>query len=110
LCGHIVAGIPEAGIAYIVPAYRIFQDIEERMGAPVELVSQFSNAEALPAFELQAIEPVGTELLTPSEKQGEEWPLPLPISPLSLLFAMTEIRDERTRTEEGPKHETFYDP
>ena len=108
MCGHIVAGIPEAGIAYIVPAYRIFQDIEERMGAPVELVSQFSNAEVLPPLELPAIEPVGTELLAPSDKQGKEWSLP--ILPLPALFAMSEIRDERTGTDEGSKHETFYHP
>jgi hypothetical protein len=39
LYGHIVAGVPEAQLAYIIPAKRTFRNIEELMGAPIELVS-----------------------------------------------------------------------
>jgi hypothetical protein len=59
--------------------------------------------------ELPAVEPVGNELLTPRSgtmDPHEEWPLPL--SPLPLLFAQAELRDERTGRSESPKHETFY--
>lgn len=111
LYGHIVAGIPEAGIAYIIPAYMTFQDIEERMGAPVELVSKFSDG-MQPVFELPTIEPVGSELNTPTEQTTnqttEEWPLPL--SPLGLLFTMAELRDIRAGNAEIPNHEVFYNP
>ena len=37
LYGHIVAGVPETGLAYIVPAVKTFEDIEKCMG-PVEFV------------------------------------------------------------------------
>ncbi|KAL6719215.1 Protein png1 [Lecanora helva] len=33
ICGHIVAGCPQTGIAYIVPAYKVFDDIEQRFGS-----------------------------------------------------------------------------
>jgi hypothetical protein len=59
--------------------------------------------------ELPAPEPVGMELRTPKSgtvEPPEEWPLPL--SPLPLLFAMAELRDERTRWNESPRHETYY--
>ncbi|KUJ20175.1 uncharacterized protein LY89DRAFT_473235 [Mollisia scopiformis] len=39
LYGHIVAGIPEIGLAYILPAHKIFQEIEEVVG-PVEFASK----------------------------------------------------------------------
>ena len=44
--------------------------------------------------ELPPLEPVGSELHTSD----------IP----DLLFAMSELRDERTRRSESPKHETFY--
>jgi hypothetical protein len=59
--------------------------------------------------ELPAVEPVGSELNTPRDgtmDPKEEWPLPL--SPLPLLFAMTELRDERAGNNNSPKHETYY--
>jgi hypothetical protein len=65
--------------------------------------------------ELPAVEPVGSEMYTPrdvprAEGEGgrEEWPLPL--SPLPLLFAMSELRDERAGLNDSPRHETFYHP
>jgi hypothetical protein len=61
--------------------------------------------------ELPAVEPVGFELLTPrdeTDNPATDWPLPL--SPLPALFAMTEIRDERTGADCSPKHQTFYHP
>ncbi|KAH6664905.1 hypothetical protein B0J14DRAFT_681363 [Halenospora varia] len=38
LFGHIVAGIPEDGLAYILPAHKTFRELEEVMG-PVNLAS-----------------------------------------------------------------------
>lgn len=60
--------------------------------------------------ELAALEPVGSELNTPRDANMDpiEWPLPL--SPVPLLFAMTELRDERTGNDDSPKHETYYNP
>jgi hypothetical protein len=51
-------------------------------------------------YELPAVEPVGSELNTPMEaRMREDWPAspygPLPLSPLPLLFAMSELRDQR---------------
>ena len=62
-------------------------------------------------YELPAPEPVGSELNTPRDGHMdpiEEWPLPL--SPLPLLFAMTELRDERAGNNNSPKHDTYYNP
>jgi len=59
--------------------------------------------------ELPAAEPVGSELNTPRDggmDPIDEWPLPL--SPLPLLFAMTELRDERAGNNYSPKHDTYY--
>lgn len=69
--------------------------------------------------ELPAREPVGSELNTPrdvlhQDGEGEdvvreEWPMPL--SPLPLLFAMSELRDKRATVQnDPPKHKTFYHP
>jgi hypothetical protein len=75
---------------------------------------EMENTEVIPPVppvELPALEPVGMELLTlrdETDKPEKEWPLP--ISPLPALFAMTEIRDERTGTTESPQHKTFYHP
>ncbi|TVY83841.1 hypothetical protein LSUE1_G001618 [Lachnellula suecica] len=72
---------------------------------------ELDNTELVPPVELPALEPVGMELLTPREdKENSEREWPLPISPLPALFAMTEIRDERTGWSESPRHETFYHP
>ncbi|KAF8859609.1 hypothetical protein BDZ45DRAFT_353474 [Acephala macrosclerotiorum] len=38
LYGHIVAGVPEAGLAYILPAYKTFQEIEEVLGSKPTLM------------------------------------------------------------------------
>jgi hypothetical protein len=62
--------------------------------------------------ELPALEPVGSELNTPMEARmrEEDWPVsPMPLSPLPLLFAMSEMRDERAGNV-SPKHDTFYHP
>lgn len=63
-------------------------------------------------YELASPEPVGSELNTPMtgtfRSVEHEWPLP--ISPLPLLFAMTEMRDEKAARSESPKHATYYNP
>lgn len=61
--------------------------------------------------ELAAPEAVGSELSTPRDGHMdpiEEWPLPL--SPLTQLFAMTELRDKRAENNNSLKHETYYNP
>ena len=69
---------------------------------------EMDNTEVIPPVELPALEPVGMELLTPrsaTDNMEKDWPLP--VSPLPALFAMTEIRDERTGAD-SPKHNTYY--
>jgi hypothetical protein len=68
-----------------------------------------SELEANEVFELPALEPVGSELSTAFDDGATsilDWPLPL--SPLPLLFAMSELRDERGGYNNLPKHETYY--
>lgn len=66
-------------------------------------------------YELPASEPVGSELSTPIGVRIREadWPLtpltPLPLSPVALLFAESEMRDQR-RGDRSPRHNTFYHP
>lgn len=69
---------------------------------------EMDNTEIAPPVEMPALEPVGMELLTPRHETSkpDEWPLP--VSPIPALFAMTEIRDERSGANESPKHDTFY--
>ncbi|TVY44037.1 hypothetical protein LSUB1_G002137 [Lachnellula subtilissima] len=73
------------------------------------------HSECIPRKEMEntqvipPLEPVGMELLTPRDdtnRPEKEWSLP--ISPLPALFAMTEMRDERTGGDDSPRHETFY--
>jgi len=75
-------------------------------------VKELENCEVLPPVELPALEPVGSELLTPRDaklRDEDDWPMsPLPLSPLPLLFAMTELRDQRSGIDDSPRHETFY--
>jgi hypothetical protein len=63
--------------------------------------------------EMPANEPVGIELFAPlsTPLDDEETPIqgwPLALSPLPLLFAMTEMRDEREGS--ATQHDTFYHP
>jgi NACHT domain len=37
LYGHIVAGSTDTGVAYIIPAYQVFEDINQRLGGKAEL-------------------------------------------------------------------------
>lgn len=41
--GHVVSGHPSTGTAYIVPLAQIFQNIQHRIGNPVELFAHTSN-------------------------------------------------------------------
>jgi hypothetical protein len=63
--------------------------------------------------EMSAMEPTGSEL------EGSTEGCPLPLSPLPLLFAMTELRDERAANHRSKKRKldsdrdfikTFYHP
>lgn len=63
-------------------------------------------------YELPASEPVGSELSTPigARMREEDWTLtPLPRSPVALLFAQSEMRDQRLG-DRSPRHNTFYHP
>jgi hypothetical protein len=67
--------------------------------------------------ELPAVEPVGSELNTPMDARMREddWPVSpmgtMPLSPLPLLFAMSELRDQRNGVGDvSPRHDTFYHP
>jgi hypothetical protein len=48
LYGHIVAGIPECRIAYIIPAFKAFENIRQEFG-PVEFASEIFASEAVEA-------------------------------------------------------------
>ncbi|KAH8586937.1 hypothetical protein B0O99DRAFT_41432 [Bisporella sp. PMI_857] len=41
--GHVVSGYPGTETAYIVPSLQIFQDIQHRVGKPVELFAHAAN-------------------------------------------------------------------
>jgi hypothetical protein len=45
LYGHIVAGIPEGCIAYIIPAFKTFENIRQQIGT-VQFASDIFAAEA----------------------------------------------------------------
>lgn len=48
ICGHIVAGCPTTGVAFIIPAYKVFEDIEHRLGTtPVLPMSEDVNISSL---------------------------------------------------------------
>jgi hypothetical protein len=52
---------------------------------------------------------VGSELSTPRDGKNpeEDWAT-LPMSPLRVMFVEAELRDQRKRLDEEPKHDTFY--
>lgn len=76
----------------------------------VEVV-ELPNTEIVHPVELPASEPVGSELSSPSDESfdsTEKWQLPL--SPLTQLFAMSELRDLKRGVDENKKHDTYYNP
>lgn len=42
--GHIVSGDPTSSLAYIIPAYKVFEDIEERFGVRPSLPDTIQQA------------------------------------------------------------------
>lgn len=71
-----------------------------------------TEADNTEVYELPASEPVASELSTPigPGMRDEDWPLtPLPLSPVALLFAQSEMRDQRLG-DRSPRHNTFYHP
>lgn len=73
--------------------------------------NELENVEIIPPVELPAVEPVGSELNTPIDgKEGLDVEARLPLSPLTTLFVMTEIRDQNKGEDESLKHDTFYHP
>jgi hypothetical protein len=68
---------------------------------PIEL-------ENVEAYDLPAMEPVGADLS--AHMDDIDWPvMPLPLSPLRMLFAMSELRDESAGNV-SPTHDNFYHP
>jgi len=43
LHGHIVAGAPGGRLAYIVPAFKVFEEIEKELGGQVDILEDFSS-------------------------------------------------------------------
>jgi hypothetical protein len=89
---------------------RVHAEVAAEIPAPVE-------AEVHEVYELPAVEPVGSELSTPifARTREDVWPVspmtPMPLSPLPLLFAEAELRDQRKGVgDKSPKHNTFYHP
>ncbi|KAN0098962.1 hypothetical protein V8E51_014625 [Hyaloscypha variabilis] len=89
---------------------RVHAEVAAEIAAPVE-------AEVHEVHELPAVEPVGSELSTPifARTREDVWPVspmtPMPLSPLPLLFAAAELRDQRNGVgDKSPKHDTFYHP
>lgn len=41
--GHVVSGYPSTGTAYIVPSVQIFENIQHRIGKPIELFAHTAN-------------------------------------------------------------------
>lgn len=80
-----------------------------RSQPPPEIVEP-KELETFEIYEMPVPDPVGSELSTPRtgtfKSDGEEWPLPL--SPLPMLFALTEMRDVKMGRSESPKHATYY--
>lgn len=72
-------------------------------------VKELDGREIIPPVELPALEPVGSELSTPRDGKNpeEDWAT-LPMSPLRVMFVEAELRDQRKRLDEEPKHDTFY--
>ncbi|CZR58947.1 uncharacterized protein PAC_08839 [Phialocephala subalpina] len=66
LYGHIIAGVPESGVAYILPANKTFRDIEEVLG-PIDLVSK-----TLQSTEAKAIGSGDDNW----DERGNTWPAP----------------------------------
>lgn len=141
LCGQIVAGAPGERLAYIIPASNAFAEMEKILGGRVDILDHYSGnsdsatSPALPekaqlhadpapsaeveiyeVHELPAVEPVGSELSTPMKaRMKDDQPVSpmgtMPLSPLPLLFAMTEMRDQRNGVwDVSLRHDTFYHP
>jgi hypothetical protein len=67
---------------------------------------ELDNSEVILPVEMPAVEPVGSELSMPREG-SMEWPIPL--SPLPLLFALTEMKDNKAESIKTA-HDTYYNP
>jgi ankyrin repeat protein len=76
------------------------EDDDDFRALPAELADTCMQ---LPA-EMPAVEPVGSELYAPTEV----WPLPL--SPLPLLFAMSELRDEKAADRNSVMDDSHHRP
>ncbi|CZR59773.1 uncharacterized protein PAC_09667 [Phialocephala subalpina] len=70
LFGHIVAGSPDSGVAYIVPAFRVFEDARTRFGLELELsIKQaFSEPPKKPQVIAESSTPAGIILPMTDDK------------------------------------------
>jgi hypothetical protein len=109
-------------ITKVVEIPKDFQDHDnDSAHSPARPEKPQLHSECMPAveagateiYEMPAVEPVGTELNTPMEtRMRDDWPVsplrPMPLSPLSGLFAAVELRDQRNGGDISPRHDTFY--
>jgi hypothetical protein len=76
LYGHIVAGDPGSGLAYIMPGRRLFQDIEFQLGCEVALYSNLKvkpedgNQERKSEGHLETLT-LDTAILTPKLREND---------------------------------------
>ena len=56
--GHIVAGSPEPGVAYIIPAYQIFEDALDGFGLGLELAAKTQVKEGKMAADTSPTVPI----------------------------------------------------
>jgi hypothetical protein len=109
-------------IIKVVEIPKDFQDADnDSTHSPAPPAKAQLHSECVPAveagtteiYEMPAVEPVGSELNTPMEtRMRDDWPVsplrPMPLSPLSGLFAAVELRDQRNGGDVSPRHNTFY--
>jgi hypothetical protein len=109
-------------IIKVVEIPKDFQDADnDSAHSPAPPAKVHLRSERVPAveagtteiYEMPAVEPVGSELNTPMEtRMRDDWPVsplrPMPLSPLSGLFAAVELRDQRNGGDVSPRHNTFY--
>lgn len=84
LVGHVVAGSPQSGVAYIVPACHVFQDAKKKFRLHLKPLStwHFDRGSAKPDLSHKPNTPLATS--PPFPQQLRTSSLPLPLDPLYL--------------------------
>jgi hypothetical protein len=93
LCGHIVAGHPGRGVAYIIPSARVIEDIKMKLKCQLELVMEEQSNTKENITPTTGTERKKSQLL-PSKRPAEE-PLPPKMPQKSSLSSNAEPKTER---------------